>query len=247
MKKKSGGAKVKLAVVLTFAILTVGAAVALSQWSREKTVRFYSQAYFLLRGTEDNGFLGTDNLSAFAISEEGVALSLPDPNIDNKALEPRRDYVKSSVISLWNYEDNKTTLEMRSGEKSINLVGARTSLVVRNDLETGYDPITVAGPKYALTFDKLYPNEIIMIEQWWEIPASMADNLTLEDMAVTENSDSGPTTARLVAFPIKGISGYFFAGLYKTDDENNIVQVVEEFERSFETASSSGWVALSPV
>ncbi len=249
--RKSRGATLKLVAVSVVAISAVAVVVALGPLgllnSGGGTVRFYSQAYFLLIGTEDNGFLGTDNLSALALGEEGVALSLPDPNVDNKAFQTRGDYVESSVTSLWHYKDNEFTLEIKQGtDENFRLVGDRTSLLVIGDIGCGYLPETAAGPKYGLLFDKIYPNEIIMFEQWWGIPANLADNLTLRDTASEADPYFGPTNVRISAVPIENMGGYFFAGLYKIDGENRIIQIVEQFEGTT-LSSSNGWVPLYPT
>ncbi len=245
MRNSRGTAAIKLVIIIATAIIIVGVVATVKSWysNGSGTVRFYSQAYFLLMNTEDNGFLGTDNFVMFG--DEGVAFSFPDPNIDNKALEPRGDYVESSVISLWNYEDNELVLEMKSGEIETNLVGDRKSLLVLDDF--GYLPETVAGPKYRLAFDKLYPNEVIMIEQWWVIPTDMADDLTLEDGGLDLDPTLDPTYARIGAFPNKTITGYFSAHLYKIDSENRVTKVVEKFEGGFENMVSDGWLGLVPV
>lgn len=226
-----GEAPVKLAVVLIVVIVVAGLVVALKPWewpnSSGGTVRFYSRAYFYFMGAGDNGSL------------ENVTLAFPDSNLsDNKILN--RDYITDGYWTLHAYVDNEPVVEIRA-LTVVQLVAPRTSEPVISSMGAN---TSVWGPKYSFTeIDCLYPGEILEIQLWWEIPADMADRLTLEDTGL----EGYPTYALVYSDPAKNINGSLFAGLYKLNDDNTIQQVVEEFGYTLENEFSQFWWGLEPI
>ncbi|MEW6222693.1 MAG: hypothetical protein AB1476_05245, partial [Candidatus Hadarchaeota archaeon] len=187
------------------------------------TARFYSRAYFWLKGTEDNGPL------------ENVTISLPDPHVENKLLSGL-GYIKDAARVLSAITDNGIVVEFYAGA-AIQFVPPRT---FEPTMEIGHG-MAYPGPKFSFQeVDYLYPGEILEIQLWWEIPASMAGRLTLKDVL----SPAGYPTNALVYSP-KTISGDIFAGLYRLGDDN-VAQKVEEFSARFENVSSNqlAWLGL---
>ncbi len=227
-----GEAPIKLAVVLIVILVAAGVVVALKPWEwlnkGQGTVRFYHRAYFYLIGTNDNEPL------------ENIEIAFPDPNIDNKALEPRRTYIPNGAFwTLYAYVDNELVVEIDRGNV-MQLVGPRASTV--NYASFGYGDSNL-GPKLIFHgIDKLYPGEVLEVTQLLEIPADMVNRLTLEDEGPEPNS----TFADISPSPVKRIDAQFFAGLYRINDDNTL-QKVEEFERTIENGSTGGWWELAPV
>jgi hypothetical protein len=229
VKSRKGGGSVKLAIVLIVVIVAIGVVAALKPWDwlNQGTVRFYSLARFYLSKTEDNKSL------------DNVLFGFPDLTLgDNKILS--RDYIKSGYWVLYAYVDNQLVEEVRD-LTTLQLVPPRTSEPVVQDMGASN---SFFGPKYSLgEVDHLYPGEVLELQLWWEVPASMAERLTLRD-----SEGQGTTYAHVYSTPAKNISGQFFAGFYRLNNDNIIVQKVEEFSSGVgENLPSIGWWGLDPV
>jgi len=221
----------KLAVVLVvLTVVAIGLAVT-KPWEilgfGGGTARFYSNAYFYLTGTNDNGPL------------ENVEVWLPDLTAgDNKILD--RDYIKDGYWAINAQVDNTVVVEFQAGVTG-QLVAPRTTWPV---IQTaGADPTSFCGPKYGIVMDRLYLGEVFQVELWWEIPAGMADKITLRDF----NPWGYPTSALIYSNPMKRVSGIFFAGLYKLTPENIVEKIVENVSWEIENGETQQWWGLSSV
>ncbi|MEW6222555.1 MAG: hypothetical protein AB1476_04485 [Candidatus Hadarchaeota archaeon] len=230
MSRSNSKSLTKLVVVLVMAATVAGAVAVFQPWkwiNSGGTVRFYTKASFYLQGTEDNGQL------------ENVTIYFPDLTIsDNKILN--RDYIKNADWNLYAYVDNQLVTEIR-GMTVLQLVAPRTSELVIPSM--GYNT-SLWGPKYSFSeMDRIYPGETLQIELWWEVPASIADKITLRDF----NPSFYPTTS-LIYYntPGKRINASFFSGLYRIDENYRILQVVEQFSRT-ENGLGGVWWELSAI
>jgi hypothetical protein len=191
----------------------------------QNTVRFFSRTYFWLKGTEDNEPL------------ENVTISFPDPNVENEMLNR---FIKDGYWILSTSTDNGIVVEIQA-LTVVQLVPPRTSELNMEGIGHVY---SVAGPKFSFQeVDNLYPGEILESVDWWEIPADMAGWLTLRDSGLS--GGYSPTYALVYSTPAKNISGQFFAGLYKLNDDNVVIQKVEEFTDTFENEPPLGWFGLA--
>lgn len=221
--------KSKLAVTLIVIILVASAVVAIKPWEwlnrSQSTVRFSSRAYFWLKETKDNGPL------------ENITIAFPEPHVENKTLN--RDFIKAGYWILSASTDNGIVVEIQE-PTVIRLISPRTAEPVMTGLGASN---SVAGPKYAFEYiDRIYSDEILELQGVWEIPASMADQLTLRDYGV-----AAPTYALVYSTPLENISGQFFVGLYRLGNDNTVQTVVEEFTVTFENGPSQYWWGLNPV
>jgi len=220
--------RVALVVVVIVVVAALGAFVLLRREDGGK-VRFYSKTYFYLIATEDNGPL------------ESVVIAFPDPNIDNKALEPRADFASGGANwTLYAYLDNVLIIEVRNGVEN-QLVAPRTSKPENVILESGKSPY---NPVVGIQIDNLFPSEILVIEQWWEIPADKANQLTLRASTWGNASAAGATCD-----PAKRASFSFSAELYRYVGEN-LVQKAEAFGITDEELVGGqliGWWELTPI
>lgn len=220
--------KAALVAIIIIVIVAAGAFVLLRRaGSSGEKVRFYSRVYFYLIGTEDNGPL-----------ENVEIIALPDPSIDNKVLGSA--YVPNGVFwTLYANTDNGPVVEVDQGVVK-QLVGPRTSTIEFTGIGGGP---SVFGPKVKFVeVNGLYPSEILEVRQWLEIPADMADRLTLRDTGLI----GGSTCGLIYSVPAKKINGSIFAGLYKVKDDNTL-QKVEEFMDTAENVQTVGWWGLAPI
>ncbi|MEW6592771.1 MAG: hypothetical protein AB1305_03720 [Candidatus Hadarchaeota archaeon] len=220
---------VKPVIVLVVIIVVAGAVAALKPWewiNQSGAARFYSRTYFYLTKTEDNNPL------------ENVIISLPDPHVENQLLN---NYIKDAYWVLSASTDNGVVVETQ-GLAVLRLVPPRTSELKMEGM--GHE-ITFVGPKFSFDqVDRLYIGEILEIQLWWEIPADMANRLTLK-----YNAAGYPTHAAVYSTLTKNVSGQFFAGLYKLNSDNTIAQKVEEFSGAIENEPSNQlvWWGLGQV
>jgi len=229
-RNSNGKSPVKLVLVLVVLIVAAVGLVVTKPWEMlgfgGGTVRFYSNTYFHLTGTADNGSL------------ENVVVSLPDLTVgDNEILN--RNYIKDGYWTINAQVDNTVVVEFQAGVMG-QLVAPRTSWPV---VQTAGADTSVWGPKYSIDVNLLYPGEVFQVELWWEIPTNIADKITMRDV----NPWSYPTAAFIYSNPMKMINGSFFAGLYKLTPENRVEQAVEETGWTFENGESQSWVGLAPL
>ena len=229
MSKQKGKSSTMLAVALIAIIVVVGVVVVLRPWEwlnqSQSTVRFYSRTYFYLTNTEDNGPL--DNVSIY----------LPDPHIENEILN--RSFIKDGYWILSASTGNGIVVEIQA-LTVVRLVSPRTSEPV---ISSHGANTSIAGPKYSFSeIDYLYSGEILEVQLWWELPADMANRLTLRDYGVV-----APTYALVYSTPLENISGQFFAGLYRLNNDNTVQTTVEEFTVTFENGPSQYWWGLASV
>ena len=212
-------------------LVATGAVVALRPWewfsNGRGAVRFFSQAYFWLKGTEDNGPL------------ENVTINLPDPNVENEGVT---GFFKDGYGTLSALTDNGIVIEVQV-PTVLQLVPPRTAVP---SMDIGHAS-SVAGPKFVFKeVDLLYPGEILEIRIWWEIPTDMADRLTLRDAGLPGESALIPTYALVYPTPAKNIDAQIFAGLYRLNSDNTVQSVVEEFGITVENGQTGAWWALGP-
>lgn len=211
-----------IAPLLAVAILIAGAG---ALWPREERyITFLYHGYFEYRGSADNAPI------------ENLAIRLPCPNIENKAVEN----ISSRELLWWRDYDNTPRPQIGYPYK-----GQRTRpLIIEN---WGIEE-TSRGPKLSLDLNVLYPREIFQIEALITVPARGAAKVTLRDYGDPDGRSTGAFFSFSPLAPLeKPINATIWALLMDEED-----RVIEKFVRYIDGEGSdlgmvTYWLYPSPT